>query len=174
MPRTPSPLDIKVIPAQAEQQHVLANLLELYAHDFSEFIDLRLGPDGRFGYDRLPLYWKELNRHPFLVLVNGGLAGFVFVQRGSQISGDENIWDMAEFFVVRGYRRLGVGMTAAQEVWKRFPGSWEVRVINRNQKATHFWARAIEEFVGKAIAPTAFEKNGEAWRLFSFESRPGA
>ena len=34
-------------------------MLELYAHDFSEFIDLKLGADGRFGYKHLYLYWKE-------------------------------------------------------------------------------------------------------------------
>jgi hypothetical protein len=42
-----------------EQELILANLLELYAHDFSEFHELELGSDGRFGYGGLPLYWSE-------------------------------------------------------------------------------------------------------------------
>src|SRR5262249_37249926 len=139
-------------------------------YDFSEFMDLKLGTDGRFGYKHLPLYWQEPNRYPFLIRVNGDLAGFVLVQRGSQISGDAGVWDMAEFFIVRGHRRLRAGTRAAREVWKKFPGKWEVRVINRNQKAKAFWARAVEEFLGEPIAPTPFEKNGEGWQLFSFES----
>ena len=48
-------LHIEVIPAGPEQEPILANLLELYAHDFSEFHNLDLGPDGRFGYPSLPL-----------------------------------------------------------------------------------------------------------------------
>ena len=48
------------------QELVLANLLELYAHDFSEFHDLELGMDGRFGYSHLPLYWSELADTRFL------------------------------------------------------------------------------------------------------------
>jgi predicted acetyltransferase len=133
-------------------------------------MDLKLGPDGRFGYEHLRLYWTEPDRYPFLILVNGDLAGFVFVQKGSQISADADVWDVAEFFIVRGSRRLGVGTKAAHEVWKRFAGKWEVRVINRNKEANEFWARAIEMFLGRTISSTPFEKNGRAWQLFSFES----
>ncbi|HZS08218.1 MAG TPA: GNAT family N-acetyltransferase [Blastocatellia bacterium] len=148
----------------------MANLLELYAHDFSEFLDLQLGADGRFGYKHLALYWREPNRHPFLIMVNGHPAGFVFVRRGSEISDDQDIWDMAEFFIVRGYRRLGIGMKVAHEVWKMFPGRWEVRVIDRNQRAKEFWGHVIGGFLGKDIEPTTFEKDGEGWHLFSFAS----
>ena len=46
---------IEVISATAAQAPILANLLELYAHDFSEFHDLNIGEDGRFGYRSLSL-----------------------------------------------------------------------------------------------------------------------
>jgi hypothetical protein len=42
-------MQIEVLPATTEQEPVLANLLEMYAHDFSEFSDLKIGVDGRFG-----------------------------------------------------------------------------------------------------------------------------
>lgn len=172
--QTSSSVCVDLIPASPEQEPILANLLELYAYDFSEFLGLKLGANGRFGYEQLPLYWKEPDRYPFLITVDGHWAGFVFVRRGSQISGDANIWDVAEFFIVRGYRRLGIGRKAAHEVWKKFPGTWEVRVIDRNQKAKDFWGRVIREFTGKAIEPVSFDKNGNGWHLFSFESKPAA
>lgn len=162
---------VEVIPAAAEQQPILANLLELYAHDFSEFHNLDLGPDGRFGYKHLPLYWSEPGRHPFLVRADGKLAGFVFVKRGSEVSGDETVWDMAEFFVVRGYRRRGIGTEIAHEVWKRFPGRWEVRVMQSNDAARHFWRRAISTFTGEAIHSVSVEIGGKCWTLFSFHSK---
>ena len=127
-----SSVSVELIPASPEQKPILANLLELYAHDFSEFIDLRLGADGRFGYEPLPLYWTEPNRYPFLIMIDDHWAGFVLARGGSQISGDENVWDMAEFFIARGYRRLGVGTEVAHDIWRRFPGKWEVRVRDRN------------------------------------------
>ena len=172
--QAPSSASIEVIPASSEQKPIVANLLELYAHDFSEFIDLKLGADGRFGYEQLPLYWEETNRYPFLIRVSDHWAGFALTRTASQVSGDENVWDMAEFFVVRGYRRLGIGTKAAHNIWRRFPGKWEVRVIDRNQKAQSFWRGAISEFVGKTVQGAPFEKDGNAWHAFSFDSRLAA
>jgi predicted acetyltransferase len=162
---------IEILPAAPEQAPILANLLELYAHDLSEFHDVDLGADGRFGYKCLPLYWSEVDRHPFLVRVDGKLAGFVLVKRGSEVSGNESVWDMAEFFVIRGCRRRGIGTQIAHKVWRRLPGAWEVRVMQSNISAYHFWARAISTLTGEAIDPVRFEKDGKRWTLFSFESK---
>jgi predicted acetyltransferase len=162
---------IEVIRATREQEPVLANLLELYVHDFSEFLELKPGPDGRFGYKNLPLYWIEPERHPFLITVNCELAGFALVKRGSQISNDDSVWDMAEFFVLRGYRRHGIGTKAAYEIWRSSPGRWEVRVMEVNSAAHGFWECAVGEFTGEPVSSVRVEKDGECWRLFSFESR---
>jgi predicted acetyltransferase len=169
---SPEPSDVKVLPASAEQEPILANLLELYIHDFGEFIDVRLAPDGRYGYPTLPSYWTQPAHYPFLITADSDLAGFALVQRGSQISGDPDIWDLTEFFVVRSLRRRGVGTRAAHRLWQTLPGRWEVRVIDLNQKAVEFWAHAIQEFVGQPVVPTQYEKDGFARHLFSFESAP--
>jgi hypothetical protein len=63
------------------------HLLELYAHNFTEFHSLDIGADGKFGYKSLPLYWSEPSRHPFFVRVDGKLAGLALVKRGSEITG---------------------------------------------------------------------------------------
>jgi predicted acetyltransferase len=165
---------IKLLPATAEQEPVLSNLLQLYAHDFSEFHDIELEQDGRFEYRELPLYWREPGRKPFLVEVDGKPAGFVLVKRGSEVSGDETVWDMVEFFVVRGYRRRGIGTAIAHEVWRRLPGCWEVRVMVSNQVAYDFWGHAIREFTGEVGPSKRFKKKGEEWHLLSFQSTPAA
>lgn len=74
--------NLEILPALPEQQTILANLLELYIHDFSEFRKMELGTDGRFGYPNLPLYWHESGRHPLLVRMDGGLIGFALVREG--------------------------------------------------------------------------------------------
>ncbi len=161
-PQKPS-AHIELVPAAPEQESIIANLLELYAHDFSEFHHLELGPDGRFGYKHLPQYWSEPNRHPFLIKVDGSLAGLALVKKES-----EAVWDMAEFFIMRAYRRRGIGMKAAHQVWSRFPGPWQVRVMESNRSALIFWQRAITAFTGEAIPPTRIEKDGEPWHVFAF------
>src|SRR5580704_3818990 len=100
---------LEVVPAAPDQAPLLANLLELYAHDFSEFHNVEIGEDGRFGYRALPLYWSEPDRHPFLIMLDSKLAGLALVKKGSDVSGsdvssNEAVWDMAEFFILRAYR----------------------------------------------------------------------
>ena len=162
---------LELVRAGPEQEPILANLLELYAHDFSEFHNLGIEEDGRFGYRALPLYWSEPDRHPFLLKIEGKLAGLVLVKRGSEVSGNDTVWDMAEFFVLRGCRRRGIGTRAAHEVWRRFPGMWEVRVMQANVSAVCFWAEAIATFTGDEIHPVPIEKGGQCWIVFSFESK---
>jgi len=43
---------IELVPATAGQEPILANLLELYTYDFSEFHDLDLGEVARFAVMR--------------------------------------------------------------------------------------------------------------------------
>jgi predicted acetyltransferase len=167
-------VNIEVSPAGPEHESVLANLLELYQHDFSEFENVVLGEDGRFSYKHLHLYWKEPNRFPFLIRVDERLAGFALVKQGSEVSGNESVWDMAEFFVVRGYRRRGVGTRAAHQVFRRCPGQWEIRVMPTNEAARVFWNDAVTKFVGRRIPSVLFDGADTRCHLFSFESRPTA
>jgi malonyl-CoA/methylmalonyl-CoA synthetase len=163
-------MNVEVFPALPEQQPILADLLELYIHDFTEILKLKAGPDGRFGYPSLPLYWSEAGRHPLLVGMNGEFIGFALVKKGSEISGDPSIWDMAEFFIVRGYRNRGIGTQVAHQVWRRFPGLWEVRVMQANQPARMFWQRALKKYIGQPMPSMNVEKGGKLWSIFSFES----
>lgn len=144
----PRSLDVQVSPAAPEQAPLLANLLELYAHDLSEFFDVHPRPDGRFGYPLLPHYWEEETRRPFLVHADGRIAGFALIAKGSRITGDPGVWDVAEFFILRGYRRHGAGVAAAVDLWRRLPGRWEVRVLEGNLPARAFWRSAIDAFTG--------------------------
>ena len=50
---------------------------------------------------------------------------------------------MAEFFVMRKYRRAGLGRRAAAEIFPLFPGEWTVRQQRGNAPATSFWRTAI-------------------------------
>ena len=122
--------------AEERDRPVLRRLLELYQHDFSEFDGRDLNAHGEYGYRYLDHYWTEPERHPFLVTADGCWAGFALVRSGPPA-------DMSEFFVLRKYRRHGVGGRAAGEVFRLFPGPWTVRQQRANLAATAFWRSAI-------------------------------
>ncbi|HEY4185480.1 MAG TPA: GNAT family N-acetyltransferase [Polyangia bacterium] len=155
--------------ATADDAALLFNLLELYIHDLSGvFPEVELGADGRFGYEKLPLYWSEPERRfPFLVKRGGQVAGFALATSGSPVSPDPDTFDVAEFFVLRRHRRSGVGRVAAALLWRRLAGPWTVRVSERNVGALPFWASAISTFTrGRAR-----EARRADWRVYSFDSR---
>jgi predicted acetyltransferase len=150
---------------------VLSSLLELYSHDLSEVFELELGVNGRFGYEKLPLYWSEPERRfPFLIHVGARIAGFALVTRGSPAFGDPADFDVAEFFVVRRYRRSGVGRRAAFLLWNRFPAAWIVRVAEGNQKGLLFWTNVIGEYTSGTAVETTHPGSPHTWRVFSFNS----
>jgi len=161
---------LEVVTAAKEEEPILARLLELYAHDLSDVAQLKIGADGQFGYGPLPRYWTEEGRHPYLMRIDGELAGFVLVQQGSQLTGEPDLWDVAEFFVLRRHRRQGAGVQAAHEVWRRHAGRWEVRVMERNTVALAFWGRAVDAYVGAHVEPELVEVAGKRWHLFRFNS----
>ncbi len=165
-----APATVEVLPATAEQAPIIANLFQLYAHDFSEFADVPIGADGRFTYAPLPLYWREPHRFPFLITADGELAGFALVQRGSLLTGAADVWDVAEFFVLRAWRRHGVGAKAADALWRRMPGTWEVRVSERNTAAQRFWQRAVQQHTGVSPQYTPADNDGKRWLVLSFVS----
>ncbi len=53
--------------------------MELYLHDSSEFNGDEIGDYGLFGYKYIDYYWTGLGRHPFLIKVQGEIAGIVLV-----------------------------------------------------------------------------------------------
>jgi predicted acetyltransferase len=80
--------------------------------------------------------------------VDDKLAGFALVLARSRLTGTSGVFDMAEFFVMRSYRRKGVGLAAAHAAFARFKGPWEVRQQDENAAATSFWRRAIGAYTG--------------------------
>jgi len=156
-----------------EAAPLLSNLLELYIHDMSEVFPVRLGPDGRFGYEKLPSYWSEPDgRSAFLITCGGEIAGFALVTRGSPATSDPNDLDVAEFFVLRGYRRHGVGRQAAGQLWDTVRGNWVVRVSDANRAGLQFWRDVVRDYAGDHHAETLRPEHPHGWIVFTFASRP--
>jgi predicted acetyltransferase len=139
--------EIEVLLAAPEEKPALANLFQLYVHDFSEQWAGReegeLEDNGRFApYPFLDAYWGESSRIPLLVRIDGRLAGFALINAISH-SGLAVERNMAEFFIVRKHRRGGAGTAVAQQVFQLYPGLWEAAVARRNTAALAFWRKAV-------------------------------
>ena len=161
---------IEVLPTTIDQRSVLENLIQFYVYAFTEYVKVPLDPTGRFEYSQLPLYWIDPNRYPFIISIEERLAGFALVKNCSEFSENPAVWDMAEFFVMRGERGRGVGHAAAQQIWQRLSGPWEVRVLPTNCRALRFWRESIARFLKRPVEPVHWKRGEESRDLFWFES----
>jgi predicted acetyltransferase len=139
---------ISLIPATRAERPALENLMQLYIYDWSELRLLDVADDGRFPEYPLDAYWEDGGRHPLLLRVDGRLAGFALISEQSRLTGAPGVFDMAEFFVMRRFRRKGVGQRAASMVFDRFKGPWEIRQHDENTAAIAFWRTAIDRYTG--------------------------
>jgi predicted acetyltransferase len=141
---------------------ILANLIQYYVYDMSDIVGVDVGADGRYVPRPLDAYWSDAWRYPNIVRVDGNLAGFALVQQRSRISGDDTTWDVAEFFVMRKYRRHGVGSAVATRVFDAFRGAWEVRELKANHAAIAFWRRVIAAYTKGNFTEALLDD--ERWR----------
>jgi len=163
-------MNIGIQQAALEEKSILRNLLELYEYDSSEFEPRDLDVHGLFGYRWLDHYWTEAGRFPFIVRVEGQLAGLVLVRTLDETEND-NTYSMAEFFILRKYRRQGVGQFVAQRIFDLFPGQWNVAQVENNHAAQRFWRKIISEYTQGNFHEIG--SNNEEWKgpIQTFHSR---
>jgi predicted acetyltransferase len=157
--------------ATIDDESLVANLLELYMHDMSEFFPLKLNRHGRFCYERLSQYWSQPDsRQAYIVRADDEIAGCALVARGSVASTDPAALDLNEFFVLRSHRRKGVGQRAANLVWNQQPGKWVVRVARTNQRALHFWDATIRAYAGASASTSELTGSTNRYLVYHFAS----
>ena len=135
-------MDVTLEPLARADAGLLARLLQLYEYDYSEYGGVDLDEHGLFPTVDLGAIWGEHDRN-FLLRVDGHPAGFALVTRHAAYldKGETNL--LAEFFVVRKYRRRGVGERAAVDLFDRVPGRWELGTLTANTGAIVFWRRVL-------------------------------
>jgi ribosomal-protein-alanine N-acetyltransferase len=139
---------ISLDPASLSEYPVIQNLARFYVYDMSEFLGneggWELPEDGLFECIDFKKYWEDKNSFPFLIRYKNEIAGFVIVDKKG--SDAEIEFNMAQFFILRKFKNKGIGKYVATEIFKKFPGIWEVMVIPGNEGAYRFWRATIKNF----------------------------
>lgn len=163
-----SPDTVALEPITEQRLPTLDNLFELYTYDFSEFVPLELGRSGRFGISPGDAWCTRDDHSGYLIHCGTSLVGFALVRAGSRVTGAPDVMDVAEFFILRGVRRRGIGMRAAHALFGRFDRAWEVRVRQANVAALGFWCRAAEAWSQQPVAIHPFRAGGVDWNVLRF------
>lgn len=134
-------INFKIEKVKLENKTVLKNLTELYKYDFSEFDPEDVNEHGLYEYMYVDHYFTEEGRFPFFIKVNKKYAGFALIREIEE--NDRTYYSMSEFFVMKKYRKNGVGKQAAIQLFCKFPGEWEVAEMEENTPAQAFWRKVI-------------------------------
>ncbi len=137
-------MKLELLEAKEKDKNVIYNLMQLYTYELSFFEDnttnFELLENGLFKINKyIDLYWKEEERHPYILKCDGKIAGFVLERFN-----EEGINEIAEFFVLNKYRQYGVGTFMANEMFNKYKGKWEIRTLLKNKRAQDFWRRVIK------------------------------
>ncbi len=151
-------MNFKLIKASAAYKAVIKNLMQFYMYDFSEYISTDVEEDGLFAaYNNLEDYWEQPeNKFPYVIKNEEKHVGFVLIRFIE--SGERNYFSIAEFFIMRKYRRLGIGKAVAAQIFDLYKGQWEVFQKESNKPAQIFWNKVINEYT-KGQFKERFENN---------------
>jgi predicted acetyltransferase len=131
---------LEVVTAGPADRLPLYRMLELYQHDLSDIWDQELDIHGEYGYE-LDRFMSQSEAWAYVFRSSGNLAGFALVDTQVRITGDD-FW-MDQFFVLKKYRRQGIGAEGALKVFARHPGRWQVGEMPENVAAQAFWRKLI-------------------------------
>jgi len=138
---------IDLLRAAPSHRSLLRQMYELYCHDFSPMTGADVGDDGYWTGDDFLDPWPD-NLHIYVIRVDRQWAGFAWVAFGSYVDLHAANFLMDEFFVLRKYRRRGVGEWAAVWLFNQYPGTWEVGEVPENVEAQQFWRTVIDHYTG--------------------------
>ena len=139
---------VELVPAGAEHMSLLRSLLQFYEYDWSEISGRgAVDEEGRFLAMDPEEFLADAGARAFVIRVGAEPAGFVFVKPYSFFA-QTGVMAVSEFFVMRRYRRAGVGAAAATRVFDMFPGGWEVSETMENTGAHAFWRTVIGRYTG--------------------------
>lgn len=160
--------NLEIIKVKEDDKDIIKNLFPLFIHDISEYdSDEDVDARGAFDIDFLEMYWRECDLIPLLIKVQERIAGFILLQTGKYAPPSKEDYYIGQFFILKGYRRKGIGKEAVRKLLNKFPGKYLVGQLPNNIPAIRFWKSAFSycgvhyietlENIGKEIVVQRFE-----------------
>ncbi|WP_051785690.1 GNAT family N-acetyltransferase [Endozoicomonas numazuensis] len=158
---------IELLPAEAANLNIIENLFPYYVYEMSDFLQRAPSEEGLFTFDRESLnkYQEREDHYPFLIKCNDEIAGFALVRK---YPADPSLYDMEQFFVLKKFKGLGVGRLAFEALVDCFPGQWQIRVLQENERALAFWGAVVDGVTGGRFVRQVADDDGLGMWFFWF------
>jgi predicted acetyltransferase len=104
-------MELLIDKVNSDRKEILKNLMTLYLHDLSEFIDnISLNSNnGLFEFDVLDWFFEKEGLTPFFINLGGEPVGFILLQSGPYSNQEYADYVLNSFFIIKNQRRKGIG-----------------------------------------------------------------
>lgn len=110
-------------------------------------------------------WFADDSSHPLVILKDERPVGFALVSRPLRNQRSRTDFRMAEFFITSAARRRGAGRDAANLIFNRFAGSWEIMEFLYNKPAVKFWRSVVGQYTGGRFQESV--AHGEIRQVFN-------
>lgn len=140
------------------------NLLQLYLHELSSFkADIAPDDEARFEFSEQEACLRGGETRAYYVVVKDKVAGFMVVK-----DEPDGSLDLPHYFILNGYRGLGLGKDAALMAFDQWHGRWRVAAPESSSQARAFWRRVIRGLTRKHYRVTHDRPNALVFYEFIY------
>ena len=142
-------MDVKIIKGTEENLKIAKNLVHYYIYDMGVPMDWDCREDGVFdGCDEMSENWTSENYFSYLIYNGKYPIGFAIVK---SFCNSEVDYEIEEFFILRKYRNKNIGKKIAFELFDKYRGKWQIKILLKNTPAQDFWRKVIEQYSNNTL-----------------------
>lgn len=142
---------MELIKVEEKDRELLHNINQKYLYEMTNFYDDELDALGNLHYGFFDAYFTDEKRKAYFLYENETLVGFAMIHPYSNINENPE-YVLAEFTVFPMYRRKHFAKSAAEMIFNRFKGNWEVKYNETNTAAKALWNKVTEKYRPKKTA----------------------
>ena len=111
---------------------------------------------GNLHYGYFDAYFTDTKRKAFFLYDRRRLAGFAMIHPYSNVNASPD-HVLAEFTIFPIYRGRHLATSAAEMIFERFKGLWEVKYNEKNIAAKGLWNKTTEKYRPQRISLNEYE-----------------
>ena len=141
---------IEVIDVKPENRELLWNVHQKYLYEMTNYYDDEIDDTGNYYYGYFDAYFTEPERKALLIYKDQVLVGFAMINPYSYIN-EKPDHVLAEFTIFPMYRKRHIATEAAETIFNRFSGRWEVKYNEKDTAAKGLWNKVTEKYSPQMI-----------------------
>ncbi len=139
---------IKLVDVRPEHKELLWNIHQKYLYEMTKFYPDEMDKAGNYHYGYFDSYFTDPERNALLIYHDSVLIGFAVINPYSYIDADPD-YVLAELTIFPAYRKNHFAYDAAECIFRKYKGHWEIKFNENNIAAKNLWNK-----VTSAYSPT--------------------